>query len=352
MGAAAGALAVGTGYWSPRPLLIALVLFAVVMVMTETGRGSPWVLVALMWVWVNVHGSWPLALAYLALRMVGRLADHRPLDRLPRLTGALALGAAVAVANPFGVRLLAYPAVVLTHHQAFAHILEWQSPNFSDPVNTIFLVEVLGALVVLVARHGTVEDALVMSVFAASAFLASRNVAVAALVATPVVARALAGLGTLDGARRTGVAAAGIGALALVGASLVAGALGRPAYDLGAYPVAEVAWMAQHGLAPGRVVTPDYVGNYLEFRYGPRASAFIDDRVDLYPAALETDDGALLGGSSGWQRVLRTYGATAVLWPTSEPLAGLVEEDPHWRVVLRDRRWVVAVPVGRVLTES
>ncbi|HYA67187.1 MAG TPA: hypothetical protein VED63_00505, partial [Acidimicrobiales bacterium] len=327
--AAAAALAVGTGYWSPRPLLLALVLFMVLVLMTETGRGSPWLLVPLMWVWVNVHGSWPLALVYLVVRGAGRLADRRSLDRrsldrLPRLFAALVLGALLAIANPFGVRLLLYPLVVIGHHQAFSHILEWQSPSFSDPVNAIFLAEVLVAMILLVARRGTVEDALVVSLFAAAAFFASRNVPVAAMVTTPVLARGLAGLGSIDGARRSAAAAAGLGALVLVGVALVAGALQRPAYDLGAYPVAEIGWMQRHGLAPGRVATPDYVGNYLEFRYGAKASAFIDDRVDMYPSSVEDAFGVLLSGSNGWTGVLRRYRITAVLWPTSEPLAGLI----------------------------
>ena len=70
-------LAVGTGYWSSRPLLIALVLFAVLVVMVETDQGPPWALVPLMWVWLNVHGSWPLGLAYLVLRMIGPARRRR-----------------------------------------------------------------------------------------------------------------------------------------------------------------------------------------------------------------------------------------------------------------------------------
>ncbi len=350
--AAALALSVGTGYWSSRPLLIALVLFAVVVVMVETDRFSPWTLVPVMWLWVNVHGSWPFGLAYLVVRGLGRLADHRDLGRLPRLLGALGLGAVVALANPYGLRLLTYPLIVLTHHQAFSHIVEWQSPSFSDPVNVIFLVEVLAALVLLVARRGSIEDALVVAVFTATALSASRNVPVAAMVATPVLARGLAGLGTFDGARRAAAAAVGLVVLCGLGALLVVGAMGRPAWDLAAYPVSEVTWMQDHGFVPGRVVAPDYVGNYLELRYGARASVFIDDRVDMYPLRVESAYMVLLGGTSGWRGVLSGYRASAVVWPTNEPLAGLVSEDPQWRVVLRDRRWVVAVPAGSPMPVS
>lgn len=342
---AGAALAVGTGYWSPRPLLVALLLFAVVILMVETDRGSPWLLLPVMWVWVNVHGSWPFALGYLLLRMAGRAVDRRPLGRLPRLTGVAALGCVLGAANPIGPRLLAYPLTVLTHHQAFSHIVEWQSPNFSDPVNTIFLAEIALAVVLLVARRGLVEDALVMMVFAVAAFLASRNVPVAALVAVPVLARGLVDLGTIRGETRGVLPAAALAALAALGAVFVVGALGRPAFDLSPYPVSEVTWMQSHRLIPGRVVTPDYVGNYLEYRLGTRASVFIDDRVDMFPLSLVQGYATLLAGTQGWQQVLQRYRPSALLWPRQGPLAGLVGEDHSWRVVLRDRHWVVAVPV-------
>ncbi len=336
-------LAVGTGYWSPRPLLIALVLFAVLVVMVETGKGPPWALVPLMWVWLNVHGSWPLGIAYLIVRMIGRRIDGVEQGRLPRLTAFAAMGAVLGVANPIGWRLVAYPLSVVTHHSAFAHIVEWQSPSFSNPVNLAFLAGALVAVVLLVAQRGTVEDVLVVAVFSAAALSASRNVPVAALLVTPVLARAMAGIGTIEGTKRGLVPVVGLVALVALGLALTAGAMRRPAYNLSLYPVSEVSWLQQHHLVPGRVATTDYVGNYLEFRYGTRASAFIDDRADVFPPAVERDYGTLLTGSEGWQTVLARYRFDVVLWPRADALASLIAEDPGWKVRISDRKWVVAV---------
>ncbi|HUI04441.1 MAG TPA: hypothetical protein VLZ77_12920 [Acidimicrobiales bacterium] len=344
--AAAALLSVGTGYWSPRPLLIALVLLALLAVMAEADRGPLWPAVLVMWVWVNVHGSWPLALVYLVVRMAGRRAEGRGLGRLPALTGFSALGCALGAANPIGLRLLSYPLVVFTHHAAFSHIAEWETPDFSDPTNALFLGAVLLAVVLLVARRGTVEDVAVVAVFSAAALSASRNVPVAAVVLVPVLARGLAGLGTVDGTRRSVVTVAALGLLAVLGGALVDHALARPAFDLAAYPVTEVTWMQDHGLAPGRVVAPDYVGNYLEFRYGARAQVFVDDRVDVFPAAVERDYGTLLAGGPGWESVLDRHHVDVVLWPRSDPLASLLARAPGWREPVRDARWVVAVRRG------
>ena len=263
-------LLVGTGYWSPRPLLIGLILLALLIASTETQWGSPWLMVPIMWLWLNVHGSWPLGVGYLVVRLVGRRLDHRPLGQLPRRIATAVAGCALGLLNPFGWRLVAYPLVVITKHPAFAHIVEWQSPSFSDPVNVVFLVGALGAFVLLVARSGSTEDALVVAVFTSAALLASRNVPVAALVLTPVLARGLTGLGTVTGTRRGVVPAVALAAVVVVGALLVTGAVRNPAWNLTEYPVAEVSWMQSHHLIPGRVATPDFVGNYLELRYGAR----------------------------------------------------------------------------------
>jgi len=344
---AAALCAVGTGYWSPRPLLVALVCFAAVAVQAETGRGSPWWAVPVLWCWVNVHGSWPLALVYLGLRWAGAAIEGGDTRRRRALFGAAALGAAAGAANPLGPGLLLYPLAVVRHHQAFATVAEWQAPNFGDPVNAAFGVAAVLALALVALqrrrRPGWAQDALVAVVFTGGALVAARNVAVAALVLTPVLARGLEGLGTVTGGRRGVVAAGALVVLGVVGGGLVAGALDRPAYDLSAYPVGEVTWMARHHLLPGRVATPDYVGNYLELRYGTGARAFFDDRVDVFSLAVVHDYDRLLLGRPGWAGILRRLDVHAVLWPRSDPLARDLARDPAWRVRLADRGWIVAV---------
>lgn len=340
--AAGAVLAVGTGYWSPRPLLLALAFFAVVMWLAEF-EGVPWLALPLMWLWVQVHGSWPIAFGYVALRTAGRALDRRPVGRLPHLLAAIGVGTILGAANPFGFRLLAFPTTVVTHHQAFTHIVEWQSPSFAAPTNAIFLAEALLAMLLLVARAGSIEDGLVTVVFTAAACYASRDVPLAAVAMVPVLARGLSGLGTLRGDRRSAASLAGMALVTMLAGSLVAGAYHQPAFDLSAYPVREVSWMQARGLVPGRVATQDFVGNYLEYRYGARASAFIDDRVDMYPSAVEHAYGVLLAGRPSWSTVLDHYRVRTVLWARSQPLASLVAGSPHWRVVLQDHHWMVAV---------
>ena len=48
--------------------------------------------------------------------------------------------------------------------------------------------------------------------------------------------------------------------------------------------------------APHRVAHLDFVGNYLELRFGRRVQVFIDDRYDMYPVEVSRDYRRLLDG--------------------------------------------------------
>lgn len=338
----AAVLVVGTGAWTERPLLLALLLLAFVVLLAERDRGPSWPVAVAMWVWVNVHGSFPLALVYLGARLVGRRLDRSPLGQLRPLLGAAVVGTLAGAVNPLGPRLLVFPFELLGRSELLARVLEWRSPNFSQPPNLVLLGALLLALL-LCTRRAMFEDAFVAVVFGAAACLAVRNAPFAMIVLTPVLARGLRGMGTVSGGARSRLT--GVGAIALSGFAilLVASSLQGPAYDLEKYPVAEVAWMESQGLMDGRVATQDFVGNFLIARRGRNANVFFDDRFDMYPRAVILDYVALLDGTEGWQRRLDRYRIDAVLWERSEPLAGLLRLDPGWRVVRRDAEWVVAV---------
>jgi hypothetical protein len=340
--AVAPVLVIGTSAWSERPLLFSLVFMAVLVLLAERDEAPPWLVLPVMWAWVNVHGSFPLALVYLGARLVGRRIDGAPPGRLPRLAGLAVGGTLLGALNPLGPRLLVFPIELLGRNDLLSRVTEWRSPNFSRPPNLALLGMILLALL-LCSRRRTFEDGLPAVVFAASAAIAVRNSPLAAIVLAPVLARGLTGLGTIRGESRsglTGVAAAG---LVAVGAVVVATSLQEPAYDLAKYPVRQVRWMEQEGLLDRRVAAQDFVGNYLIAERGTDGAVFFDDRFDMYPPRLIRDSVALLDGDEGWQRRLDRYGVDVVLWQRTRPLAGLLALDPAWEVVRRDSNWVVAV---------
>src|SRR5687767_2501267 len=76
--ALSGLIVVGIGlrYWAPRPLLFGLICMALTVTIVERRR-TPWLLVPVVWFWVQSHGSFPLGLAWLAARAVGEGLDWR-----------------------------------------------------------------------------------------------------------------------------------------------------------------------------------------------------------------------------------------------------------------------------------
>ena len=132
--------------------------------------------------------------------------------------------------------------------------------------------------------------------------------------------------------------------LVLLGVVASVGRLGGQTVRLRPYPVAAVTWAGEHGAldAGSRVVTQDYVGNYLEVRLGTSVRTFIDDRYDMYPTDVVDDYTTLLKGGAGWQDVLAKWSASAVLWQRSQPLSELLIDSPAWHVVYSDELYLIA----------
>jgi hypothetical protein len=179
--------------------------------------------------------------------------------------------------------------------------------------------------------------------FTIAGLLSVRNLHVAALVFVPVVAEAVRAEARpvppllLRAAPLLGLAVAAIS---------VAVALQPPAFDQGIYPVAGVRWLNDHDLSPttARIVAPDFVGNWLELRYGTDAQVFIDDRFELTPRPVVDDYLDLLVGDRDWQEALDRYQPDAVIWREDRPLAALLEGSDCWQIVQEDDDFVVALP--------
>jgi hypothetical protein len=336
-------LAVGTSVWAPRPLLFGLVFLGVSLLVAEE-RLPPWVLVPVLAIWVNVHGSFPLALVALGTLAIGRKLDGtHPSVELRALAWA-AGGVALGVVNPLGPVLVLFPFRLLERQEVLQQIIEWQSPSFSSTWARIFLVQVVVAVLLLV-RRPSYRAAVPLVVFTAAALLGVRNVAVASLVLVPGMAHGMAGLGAITGHERRGRGAiAALVVLALLAGVLVARATDEPAYDLRTYPVDALAWTEQAGwFGPEvNVATQETVGNLLELVQGREARVFLDDRVDMYPPEVVDEFLTILRGQPGWDRVLDERQIDVVVWGAGEPLLALLADEDSWRIPYNDGRFFVA----------
>jgi hypothetical protein len=342
-------LAIGRLNWTERPLLVAFAFFALLMMVVE-GDGKPRWLLVVGALWVNVHGSWPLGVVYLVARILGGVGDRGAIRREVATLRHLGAGILIGgIVNPYGPAMLLFPLRLLGRQEVLSNVVEWQSPSFDSMWTRAFLLMVLASVAALM-RHPRWRDALPLMVFVAAGLIARRNIAVAGLVMLPVLARGLPAVGRLYADRTSD--AIRLGCLALAGLLLVIplAAMRGPDVDMERYPVAALnAMESELELVPGqvRMIHPDYVGNYLDLRYGPVGATWIDDRFELHDPSLVADYLVLLDGSAGWADALGRYDAEVILWPRGAPLVELAGSVGGWTTVWSDEEWVVLCAPNR-----
>jgi hypothetical protein len=90
-----------------------------------------------------------------------------------------------------------------------------------------------------------------------------------------------------------------------------------------------------------RTLTSDQWADYLIYRLYPRIRVFYDGRSDFYGDAVGDDYQSLLAGGPRYREVMERYGFTTALLPLDWPLVRILERDPEWTVVDRDKLGVL-----------
>ena len=341
-------IAIGAGLWVERPLIFSLLFLAAVLFAVEDRLDPIWLL-PIMWAWVNVHGSFPIGLMAIGVYLVGRLLDReRPEVEAKALGWALVGTVLGGLLSPVGPKLLTFPFQLLERREAFSQIVEWQPPEWSEWSERFFAIQLLLAVVLILWRARSWRNIVPVVVFAALSLQSTRNIVHASIVMIPAMAVAAAGLGTIDGRRTLPVLRPIRAVLVALGVVVFGAGLAMPDANLVDYPVEAAEWMRDEGLLDrdARVVSRDFVGNYLEVRYGPeKVRVYIDDRVDMYPVPLIADYTTLIDPEGDYAAVLERAEATAVLWDTDSDFGDWLEDPVNgWTIVHRDDLWMVAVP--------
>jgi hypothetical protein len=326
--------------------MLGLLAFALLALAAE-GRLRPEWLLPIGWVWVNAHGSFPLGIVYLAVVALGTRVDGGDASVEVRCLRWAVPGMLAGAIGPLGLRVLLFPAELLGRQDLLANVTEWQAPGFTSLSERAFLLQVMVAIV-LVARRSTYRGALVVAVFTAAALLGSRNVVVASLALLPTMALALQGLGSLSSedrpahARVVGVAGGALGVLLVVARHAL------PSITTDKYPVDVLAFLEEAAVdtTEHHLAAPDYVGNFLEFVYGPGERVFYDDRFDMFPDDVSDAALALAHVEADVLDELDRFDIELITVPDSSPLARVLVLEPAWRVLYVDEDWVLACERG------
>ena len=318
---------IGYFYLVPRPVLASFLLFAVTAVVLQNAERSGWALVAILWVWAGVHGSFPLGVGLIVLEAVRR--------RSRRLAELAVLGGAVTLLSAHGWHSWGTLLQFARSRDALAFLSEWARPNFTAPLLVPFVIVVVLIVVGWISRRLEASAAIVALPFLVFGVTAERSVFPAMVVLAPFAAAALRSTGAQrrdapPGSPRINTA------LAVMMAIVAVLALARPvSLNSAKFPPPE----ALAALDAGRTFHGPAVGGFLIYQQWPDRLVFVDDRAELYGAAAFSDV------VDGWeatrhQQVFDDHGITQAVVKRTRPLAEALKAD-GWEVSFADETWVV-----------
>jgi hypothetical protein len=370
--------------WIVRPQSYTFPLFVgFLTILTEyrLGRANRlWLLPLLMALWVNLHGTFVLGGAMIALtlaaewlkrRAAARREDlswaTRPIgtpedvlkrpepERLPSLRALLLWGAATAAAlllNPRGPEVLGYVRNLLGSNAVTTLVTEWAPPTIRDINGVIFFLFLLLCIVVMTyaRRRPDFTDLLLAGAFLWLALGAVRNIVWFGFVATVLVAVQAATLLPPPAARRpAGSPALNAMLVGMLGLLLV---LGLPWIkphlmppSVGALldegtPEQAVAFMRAQPDRPRHLFHSEGYGSYLIWA-APEQKVFIDTRIELYPYE-QWRDYIYLGQAADMDRLLGKYDIDGLLLnkKSQEGLVKAARADGRWEVRYEDEQTI------------
>ena len=351
--------------WLDRPQLFGHLFLAALIWLIQRHRDgrSLWPAVPLFALWINCHGSWLIGLivllAYGAEVGYDAVTGLRT-DRLRRVAGVLPFIAAAVFVNPRPLAYLTYPFQYLGHTHHTDYIVEWQSPDFHQPVFLVFAVVLVGLpMLVYVVRRNVhpVEFSLVLCVLGGSLF-SLRHIAAFGLVSAPFLAGQLARL--LEERAPHSVLRALLSLprflswliIALLPAAVAAYVTARSpvgCVDLTGFPTLSLDRLAA-GDKGQRLLTPYNWGGYAIFRLWPKYKVYVDGRADVYGKAVLDRLDVLNNLRPGWRNELRKAQPDVIVWPADAPLSQVLDLTGEWRRVALspdDEAAAMFVPVRR-----
>jgi hypothetical protein len=350
-----------------RPQLLGMILFAAILAILADRRRHPrliWAIPVLVAIWANVHGSFVLgpaavAVAWLEDAVAGRPKPHRLL--------AAALVCVIATfLNPYGPGIWSYAAGLTTNPLIRRLITEWQVTSPISFAGAVFYGSVAGAVVLatLVARRGRMDRRRawptllwLIGLVLVGAY-AERGIAWWSVGAPVAIAGLIGPLGVdraVGATRRSSANSAIAAVLALVIVVLLPVWRGGDA----TYGPPGLLTDAPRGITDAvvaianptdRIWNAQRWGSWLEYAV-PDTPIAVDSRIELVPTDAWDDHLALSGGGSGWAAILDRRGVTIVMASADEQKAWipLLTASTAWRMVYDDLNGVVFVRMDRGL---
>ena len=329
------------------PLLVAWI--AALIRSVDTRTAPSWLLLPLMTLWANLHGSFTFGLAMIGAAGAEALLRAKPAERMKVVRqwgsfGVLALAAACL--NPYGPEMILVTFRTVALGSALATITEWRPQDFSHIGSfEIVMLGGLGLALYLGVKLPLFRILMLLGVLHLS-LSHVRHADLLGMLAPIFLARPLAkqfadlSAGRAAAALRPGALIPAV----LVSVMLVVTALSAFRSDV-APPTKITPANAAHALGSVRhgAILNDYnFGGYLDF---VGIAPFIDGRSELYGEAymLRYDSALNMHNIPDFFRLLDEYRIGATLLAPTAPAAALLDRSPGWQRFYSDDVAVVHV---------
>jgi hypothetical protein len=331
----------------------------------------------LMLFWVNLHGGFLLGFALLAVYLVGSglqyltTADRREVIAtwLKRLGLVSVLSLVASFVNPYGFMLHLHIYRYLSDRFLMDHVNEFQSPDFHGLAQQCFVVMLLVTIAALasVRRKVPPSHLLVILLAAYSGLYASRNLPVASMLLTLMVAPMLSET-VAKGAENSEIAswlralfswlhgfsmrmeklelhleghvwmvlvfAVGLWAC-MRGGRIGSEQLFNAYFDDKQFPVEAAAVIAERNIREP-IFCPDQWGGYLIYRLYPQTKVLVDDRHDLYGSHFFEDYEKIMFVQTGWNKLLDEKNVNWLLLQKNSALGTILGQTPGWKLIHGD----------------
>jgi len=357
-------------FWSPRPQMLSFFLSTVILYLLHLHKRRKidrlWLIPVIMGIWGNLHAGFSIGFIFLfgsiAGEVLGNIFNPKgeyvvPWTGIRKMIMVTLASIAALVINPYGLQMLAVPFQTLSIGALQNFIQEWNSPNFHERQTWPFVFLLIGLFGAVGASKKRMDwsDFVLASGTAFMGLLAGRNIAVFAVVATPILTEHLDSVLVERGwvvqpVRRITTRMARLNAVLV--AVVLLGALLKILLVLDNKTVTQ----AQEEYLPVKVVSrlaaerpagPMFNsynwGGYIMY-YLPDYPVFVDGRTDLYgDDFLSNDYLKTATGSPGWRDTLDQYGINLVVVEAQSGLARSLREEPGWTLDYEDTMAVVFV---------
>jgi hypothetical protein len=352
-------------YVIPRPHIFSFLFFGVLLHVLWAARydgklRSLFILPPLMVLWVNLHGGYFIALAFLFgfmglewLRCL--LAEGKPpLGYLKALTLCCVATLLAACLNQDGPQHLLYPLYVMGQ-SANSFINEWKSPNFQKPMAQWFLAAVMAFFFLLINRRERPDltELMIPLITIAAGFISLRHTPFAVMIMIAYAGQAI-GKGALEPLARLAKPRRDAGGAAQRQISpraeklmaggivlfLVAG-IAISVFDQGyaerrqAFLTDVTDFVVENDLQ-GPMLNQYGLGGLLIQRLYPERKVYIDGRADLYGDERVEAYSDMVALRPGWRETFEAGAFSYVVMSEKAALTSYLKTDPRYGLAFRD----------------